>query len=263
MGIFDTIFNGGQQQQQQPTPAPAPAQPAQAAPQQPVADTGAGNPGNIPSTPTVNVDPANATAPVPDPTQATAEESPLAQFASLWDTTDTPSQQNAEEGLLNLNQEEVQKVIAKADFTSVVTPEQLQAISSGGEDAQTAFMQALGSVAQRVMLQSTLVNGRLSEQAVRKALSQAESRLPDTIRKYGAADHAKNSNPVLNNPAVKPVADAVQAQLLLKNPNATNAEITQMTQDFIVALGAQVAPAPVINNNEVTDDIDWDAFLNS
>ena len=257
MGALDFIFGGNQQQQQPAQQQQQQQQPAQQ-PQQPAQPPQ----GNIPSQPTTVPDTNNPTVPAGMDNPPQQEESPLAAFADLWNNDNTNQQsQTPDDVYARLKPEDVQKVIAKADFSSVITPEQLAAIGNGGEAAQQAFAQAINSVAQRVMLQSTLVNNNLSMQAMQKAITQAESRIPDAMRKYSSADYSRTANPLLSNPAVKPVADAVQAQLLAKNPNATNAEITQMTQDFIAAMGAQFAPKQEPINNSATNDTDWDAFF--
>ncbi len=80
------------------------------------------------------------------------------------------------------------------------------------------------------------------------------------LRQQGAANHLKETNPIFNNPAVAPVVQATQQQLLQKFPNATQAEITKMTQDYILAMGQAFAPAPAASP-EAETEMDWEKFL--
>lgn len=238
--------------QQQPAPQPG---------QQPVVAP----PGNIPN-PQVTAQESAVTAPngvVPaQPAIETKEpETPLDEFKNLWETDPTkttPVAANTE-----LTQADLSKVMAKADFSSVITPENLTAIAAGGEDAQKAFSNSLNAVAQQVMIQSTLVNNKLTEQAVQKAIDTYQAKLPDLLRSQAASDHLRTSNPLFSKPAVKPVIQATQAQLLQKFPNATHTEITKMTENFIIALGEIVKPVTAVNDNQAGSETDWDAFMSS
>lgn len=188
-------------------------------------------------------------------------ETPLAQFKDMWETKpiekDDQTQQTEP---VALNQEAVQKIVAKTDFSQVITPENMAAITAGGEDASKAFASAMNQVAQQVMVQATMVNNKLTEQAVAKAREDFSSSLPALLRQQASANHLNETNPLFSNPAVKPVIEATQAQLLSRHPNATHAEITKMTQDYIIAMGTEFAPKDAVNNT-VTGDTDWETFL--
>jgi len=112
------------------------------------------------------------------------------------------------------------------------------------------------------MVQSTMVNNKVTEQAVERALTAHKATLPDMLRSGLVSDHAKNSNPLFDNPAVKPVIEATQERLLQKFPNATPAEITEMTQRFIMAMGQEFTPKDVVNDNSA-GETDWDAFMDA
>lgn len=222
-------------------------------------------PGNIPA-PTVSAEPGTGqqapALPVPAPTPAEPAEpkSPLDEFTNLWDTKPVDPNAPAPVEAPELNAESVQTAVAKADFSSAITPETLAAISAGGDDAQTAFATAMNVVAQKVMTQAIMVNDKLTKQAIAKASKAYEDSLPEMLRASAAADHLKTSNPLFSNPAVKPVIEATQAQLLQKFPNATHAEITKMTQDYIIAMGESFTPKAVVNDNS-GGETDWEKYL--
>lgn len=246
MSIFD-IFKSGDTTAQVAVPntvtAPGPAQP-----------------GNLPA----NVDPNAAPAqPAPAATPAvveTKDESPLAEFNTLWE--DKPVDPNAPKPTepKQLTAEDLQKVIGKADFSTGINPETMTAIAAGGNDAQKAFAAAMNTVAQQVMIQATLVNNKLTEKAVTEAVAATEAKMPDLLRSLSASDHLKTTNPLFSNPAVKPVIEATQAQLQQKFPNATAAELTEMTQNYIVAMGNAFAPPSAMNDND-HQETDWSKFL--
>ena len=240
MGMFDIFTN---------------TQPTNAAPAAPVV------PGNLPPDAGVT-DPNNPHVPpapvVAVPATPPEPESPLSQFEKLWEPIPTDPNAPTPTAPQELNAEDVQKAVAKANFTQAITPEQLAAIGQGGEAAQTAFTEAMNAVAQQVMVQATLVGNKLTDKAVSSALEAQKLELPQMLREQATTAHLSDTNPVFDNPAVKPVVESTKAQLLQKFPNATPTEITQMTQDFILAMGEAFTPkAPELADGEQ----DWNKFL--
>lgn len=229
-------------------PAPAPAQ-------SPV-----GQPGNMPDPATLaNGTTAPTTAPAPGSAEPNTPADPLAPFADMWKSE--PAAPGEQPTGLGLTQEAVQGIVSKTDFSKVISPEALVNIAQGGEAAQAAFAQAMNQVAQHVMVQSTMVNNKLSEQQIERAIQAQLSKLPQTLRQQSSSDHLKSTNPLFSNPAIKPVVEATHAQILQKFPNATHAEVTKMTQDYILAMGAAFAPPQVVNDNSGEGNTDWSKFL--
>lgn len=245
MSILD-IFNRQQPQQ--------PQQPASAV----------GQPGNIPQ-PTVAGQPTTAnetSGAVPVVPPATnAPKSPLDEYATLWETKPdggTPDGQPAPN--TQVTPEAVREAVSKVKFTDSITPETLAAITAGGEGAAAAFMQAMQSVAQQVMVQSTLVSNKLTQNAVNQAVDMHSKNLPNVIRDQSASATIQQNYPLLSNPAIKPVADAAKTQILQAYPNATPVEVATMVHNYLQAMGQQFAPAPV--TSETKQDVDWSKFLN-
>lgn len=248
----------------EPTTAPVvPAVPGQPAPVPgaPVLTPGAPvEPGNLPPDAGVT-DPNNTTIPpiVAEPVIAEPDkpELPLDQFKTLWD--DVPVDPNAPKPdvPVELKAEDIQKAVAKANFTQAITPEQLTAIGKGGEEAQKAFTEAMNLVAQQVMVQATLVGSRITDNAVAKALEIERAKIPQMLRDQATTAHLTDTNPLFDNPAIKPIIEQTKAQLLIKNPTATPEQITKMTQDFILAMGEAFAPkVPDLAPGET----DWSKF---
>ncbi len=244
MGMFD-IFT---------QPAPTSAAPVAPVP------TAAVEPGMLPPTAGVT-DPNNTTIPpaVAEPVVAKpiTPELPLDQFKTLWDDIPTDPNAPAPDVPVVLKAEDIQKAVADANFTQAITPEQLTAIAAGGEEAQKAFGEAMNLVAQQVMVQATLVGSKITDNAVAKALETERSKLPQMLRDQATTAHLTDTNPIFDNPAIKPIIEQTKAQLLAKNPSATPAEITKMTQDFILAMGEAFSPpSPDLAPGET----DWSKF---
>lgn len=244
MSMFSRIFNPT------PTPAPAPEAPAAVPPNQ----------GNIPGTPAVTVD---ATGVPVVPAVPVEDKSPLDPFAKLWDTTPVdPKAPKSPEAYKPATAEQIQESVKKADFIGSITPEQLALVTAGGEDATKALMQIVNNVGQQTLAQSTLVSQKLNQQAIESYVKAEVAKLPDAMRQQSAANHLKTENPIFSNPAIKPVMEMVHQQLLGKHPNATDAELTDMTQKWAVGFAADMAPKSVVDTTKATgDDYDWRNYL--
>ncbi len=216
------------------------------------------NQGNIPAAPTValNPDGTPAVAAVPE----VKDESPLAPFANLWeDAPVDPNAPKAPAAYVPPTAEQVQASVAKADFTKNFTPEQLAAVTSGGEGSTEALLQLLNSVGQQSLAQSTMVNSQLNEKAMQAAIAAEVAKVPGLVRDQTVQAHLKDTNPLFTNPAIQPVIAATQQQLQAKFPNATPAEITTMTQDYIKSMSEAFAPKPVVSVGTGADD--WSNYL--
>ena len=260
MSIFKSISNIF-------SPAPDTSAPQAASTPTPpgnIPDPGAPVTHQSPNTEANGVVPAQSAQPAQAaPVEDKEPNSPLDKFNGLWE--DKPNDPNAPTpptAPAQLNPEDVQKAVAKANFTSAISDENLAAISEGGEPAKEAFVQAMNSVARQVMTHTTMVSQKLTDATVKKALEVQAAKLPEMLRNITTADHMRNTNPIFSNPAVKPVIDATHAKLAEKFPDATAQELTTMTQEFIVAMGESFAPKEVVNNNTHLET-DWDEFMNA
>ena len=239
---------------------PAPTQPVQQGTQPAPTGTPATQ-GNMPAAPTVATDPNNPTAPVLAPAEGPAQENNLEQFKDLWNTG--PNEGDGQVAAPEFTPESLQKVMSKANFAKDINPEHLAAITAGGEGAAQALANIMDSVAKQVMVQATLVSNKIGEQALQRERDNFNASLPGLLRAQTTTDHLRTTNPLFSNPAVKPVIEAVQTNLLRQYPNATPDEVTKMTQDFVVTMGESFAPKAAINSNSPNADIDWDKYLDA
>lgn len=252
MGIFDMFSSSGSSA----TPQPAQPQPPQS--QAPA--------GNIPPDAAATGQASGGAAAngvIPPGTATSATPSaPLDQFADLW-KNDPSAAAAASNGVFgDLDPRKFSEAAAKLNFASTVTPEQLQAISAGGEGAVTAFSQAMNAVAQATYAQSAFASTKLIEQALGKAKEGFMSELPLHIKKLQVSDNLRTENPIFANPAVQPVISALESQLTVKFPNASASEITAMAKQYVEALGTSFAapatPAPAKAESKETD---WSSFF--
>ena len=212
-------------------------------------------PGNIPA----NVDPNTPAAPgnPAAPVVPAIPDSPLDQFKTLWEPIPT-KEGDIPSGPVPLDPVKLQEIVSKADFTKALNPENIAAITAGGEGASKAFIDSLNLVAQQVLMQSTMAANQMTEHAISAALANQATAIPNMIKAQSLSSNL-NSNPIFTNPAVTPIMEAVKAQLLAKNPDATAAQLTEMTQNFVTVLGE--AFTPKVAAPESADTVDWGKFL--
>lgn len=240
MSIFD-IFRPA-------TPTPAPA---------PLAAPGNNSPG-LPGTHSSPTTPPNGTVPTQPP--ATEPASPLDSFKDVWSNTNTPEAPEALFGKLDPNK--LMESARQVDFAKVIKPEQLTAISQGGDGAVQAFATALNSVAQTVYGQSTLATTKIVEEALKRNSESYDTKMQEMVRKFSVNEGLQTSNPLLSNPAVQPLVSALTDQLARKYPNASSAEIQSQVNGYFQQLGTAFAPAPTTPKSQsVKPAEDWASFM--
>jgi hypothetical protein len=189
--------------------------------------------------------------------------SPMSDFKDVWNTPATPQ---ADQGLFgNLDSKALMESARQVDFAKVLKPEQLQAISQGGEAAMKAFAESLNSVAQTVYGQSALATTKIVEQAMAKNKESSDKQMQEMVKKFSVNEGLQANNPLLNNPALAPIVGALTDSLTRKNPSATSAEIQAQVNDYFNQLGTTFAPKPPAsvdkNSGRAAKNEDWEKFL--
>lgn len=211
-------------------------QPGQQQPQPPVTNNPAQN------TPAMQTASSAGTAPNGTVPAGSAEPAPMEKYKDLW-TPPAPTEGNDAGG--NSGQIDPQKLMeaaARVDFTKVVDQESMAKIAAGGEEAAATLVQLLNKTAQQVYGQSTVVTSKIVEKAVAEARDQFIQQIPDVIRKQGARAAVFDKNPAFSNPAVAPLIEAQVAQLALKFPKATPAELEGMAQEYLKDMANLINP---------------------
>lgn len=259
MSIFSTIFGGANTNQQQQQPA-----------QNVQPNAGTGQPGNIPPQPNQQVANTPGAAPngvVPDTTntnQPDPNASQLDNFNTLWQPNEADP--NANQPLINVDPKSLAEAASKTNFVKMISPDQLKAISEGGEGAMNAFAAAMNKVAQGVYAQSAFATTKIVEQAVAKAQERFASEIPNHVKKLQVSESIRNENPALNHPAASPILGAIESQLTVKHPNASSTEIKNMAMQYLEQFASAVnqpKEAAKLKQDAATNQgTDWTTFLN-
>ena len=195
-----------------------------------------------------------------------AAVSPLDAFATVWQTpANTPEDSNGPM-FASVDPQKLMESAGKVDFAKAVTPEQMQAIATGGQGAVEAFAQAMNKVAQTVYAQSAFATTKIVDQAMARQQEQFAKQLPSMVKKFSVNENLQTENPLLSNPALTPLVSALSEQLVRKNPNATSTEIMSQVNEYFAALGASFAPKPPETPAtraaaKAAKSEDWSAFL--
>ena len=239
--------------------APAtPVQPA-VAPNAPPAPAAAKLENQTPDTTPVETPNTAPNGVVPD--NVNEAKTPLDQYNDLWETPKQDKSTPAEYKPEQLDPAKLQEVMGKAVLTGAISPELQARITAGGEDAQVAMVEAMNNVAQQTMMQSTVVANKMMEQNSTKLMEAMLAKIPGLVKSQSVNNSLQETNPIYSNPAVAPVIDAVKAQMQIKYPNATTAELTGMAQKFVNAMADTlnpVIPEATQSTSGDTDFSDWE-----
>jgi hypothetical protein len=187
---------------------------------------------------------ANGVIPTPTPPAEITPPAPFEEFKDLWSTPTTPNADTNGPMFAGVTPKTLMESAGKVDFAKAVTPEQMQAIATGGQGAVDAFAQAMNKVAQTVYAQSAFATTKIVDQAMTRQQENFAKQLPSMVKKFSVNENLQDQNPLLSNPALTPLVSALSEQLVRKNPNATSTEIQQQVNDYFSALGTSFAPKP-------------------
>lgn len=198
----------------------------------------------------------------PTPATPTTEPNPLDNLATLWqnDPNVKAPADPFSAPLLNTDPTKIAEAAKKIDFVSHIAPETLAKAMSGQDPA--AFMEVMNSVAQRTLTTSAQINAATVEQATARNNSRIMEALPGRVKDI-QLQGMKSDNPVLQHPAAQPFLQLTRAQIQMKNPGMSAADINQQAEHALLGLAQAISPAgetagttPASNSGEK----DWDAW---
>jgi hypothetical protein len=208
-------------------------QPAPQGPQQPT-----GKPGSSLEAPgTGQQQPGQTGQQTPQNQEA---NSPLDAFKTMWQDDPTKQASNADpfaSPLFNMDQGKVNEAIGQIDFVQQLNPELVQKAMSG-QDPQ-AFMQVINEVGRKALLTSVQLSTATAEQAGQKIGQRFNTALPGRFKDLQIQSQAP-SNPLLSNPSVAPMLDAVRQRLKMQNPDWTPAQIQQQAEKYFSDFAAEL-----------------------
>lgn len=209
-----------------------------------------------------NVTPTGTQGVVPNDGSATApaNQSPLNQFAKVWEPVSPEQQAQNGPAIVAPDHKKIMEAAAQVDFTKIISQDDLAKISAGGAGAEQAFASALNRVAQETFGRSMAATARIVEQAVSTAETRFQERLPSAVNRVSARDQLLTENPAFNNPAVLPIVEMVQTQLAAKHPNANPAELANLARDYFQQAAGVFNPAkpPVATPGPKVED--WSSY---
>lgn len=264
-GIFGGLFGGANPGRagatsQQAAPAAPAAQ--QAAPAPAAVQTPAGDPNANPAA-TNPTDP-NAVNP------ATGVVDPFAQIQNPWSnpTQDANApKQFAANAVVNFDQQAVQQAVQKMDFVGQI-PQQITDLIASGDPAkvQQGIAAIVNNVGRTVYMQVAASMSGLVNNAFGSYDTNSKASIADMIRQNSASAGLMDTHPILSNPAVKPMADALISQYTKNNPGKTPSQIQQMAVDYIKSMSAAVtgtaaSEAAVSPTAQAPASVDWAGWM--
>lgn len=203
---------------------------------------------------------------VPTPTAATtgtdsAATSPMDKYSKLWETD--PNVKPTAPFSFNSDPTKLMDTAKTVDFTKVVSPEVMKRIQAGGTDAQAALMDAMNTMSQLSFAQSSHAAAKITESALQAQEQRFKDMLPNLIKQHSVADSFRNDNPLLQDPAMAPMVQALQQQFTTKYPQATASEIKSHVNDFLNGAADRIQatrPKPVEAAKRGEED--WSKFFN-
>lgn len=192
---------------------------------------------------------------------------PMEKFKDLWAPVVKPEGAPADfnpSQIFNLDPKTMQEAVGNINFAEGITPEQLQAIQAGGDDAVKAFAQVLNQSSAKAMSLSTQAAAKMIEKAMTEASGAMDKKINTGVKHNQVNSQLQELNPALNSPAAAPMVQALTTQLTNKFPMSTAAEISSMVTEYMTNFAAIAAgkKEPVVDPVEAAKP-DWESYMNS
>ena len=208
----------------------------------PATTPAAGNPDNatgnvtVPSSSTAT---PSGTGPGAFPAAGKGDESPLAGYAKLWENDPKAPPKPSDSVVFNADPAKMLEAAGKIDFASVIPKELAEKALKG--DPQ-AFMEAMNKVTQATYAQSAGASTKLIEQALAKQVDMFKTTIiPDIVRQTQVRSGINSENQILANPAISPVVEMLQAQLIKQNPTASADVIQAKVTELMKGMSTEIA----------------------
>ncbi len=171
-----------------------------------------------------------------DTTTGASGRDSLSDFSKLWEDApvDPKNPPKQDTGYLPvIDSKALSQYFDQLDFTKSITPEELNAITAGGESAAKALPQILNKSLRQAGLTLFNASRKMVEQGLGIASDRFSGNVPNLVRDVMTKDGLTSSNPMMQNPAYAPVVDAVRQRFQSQYPKATPSQIeTAVNQYF-------------------------------
>lgn len=240
---FLASLTGGQ------APAAAPPSQASAAPAAP-----APSPANAAS--------GQGSTPVPAGDGGGTAPNPLEAWAKMFEpATNAPPAAPAAPDLWASNPEQLAKAAGNINLSAVI-PQELVTKALGGDAA--SLMEVINKSSQMTFMMAYQAAMQGVKPAMEARFDAFSKEMPSTFKNL-SVDATLQGDPLLSNPAMKPVVDGLRKQILGKHPDATPQQLQQAISEYLKAVGISVAPPPNGHakgaSQGTSKAVDWDNFL--
>ena len=205
---------------------------------------------------------------IPAATKNSAE-SPLAGFATLWQINNEGKGTEAPSLIpkFNMDPTKLSENVSKMDFLSAVPQDIMQKVMAGNDP--TALLTVINTVGQQAFQRGMEINTRMMEKAFgAQADTLLSHTLPTSIKEHTTRTAVLDMTPVMQNPAVAPIADIIRQQFVQQNPTANATEIATAVNSYFQALGGEVLKSSgyqvqLMDKNApaAPKTTDWDTWL--
>lgn len=186
--------------------------------------------------------------------------SPMDKFKDLWEPIKDAAPN--EPFKLNSDPAKLMELAKGVDFTKVMTPELQKRIQAGGSDAMAAMVEMNNAMSQMVFGQSAHATAKIVENALQAQEKRFQELLPSIIKQHSIRDTLKAENPLMSDPAMAPMVDALQQQFTRKYPQASIAEIQQHVSDYLDGAASRIQGLkPPVASPNTRLETDWSKFL--
>jgi len=191
------------------------------------------------------------------------DQSPMAEFAKLWDTPvvdpKAPPIVTASD-LVRVDPAKLAAIAKQLDFTKGLDPALLAKAQEG--DA-AAFMAVMNHTTQASFMQAVHAMGTVASNALTKQREELLADMPSQIRAATLSNSLAAESPLFTNPAAKPVVESIQAAILAKFPEASAQELQQHTLKYFQEMAKLVQPKPVATKSSAAGKElqDWGGFF--
>ena len=200
----------------------------------------------------------------PNPAAKEQEVSGLDRFKDLWQT---PAKQEGEEevfdpsNMFDLDPKKLQEGLKGFDSTKGISPEDLTAITAGGEGAVAALARVLNASNQATLQAAITAAGGMTQSAFGRAIPSLDGKIRGTVRETAIGTQLRTSSPLMKNEAAKPMLAALATQFATKHPEASPEEVVAMVDDYMVtfgeSMGLQKPTAASKQQSQASQVKDW------
>lgn len=164
------------------------------------------------------------------PATQTGDASPLDGFAKLWDKDAKDGSPLTLSTTIPIDNAKVMEAARTFDFTKAIDPQLLDKATKGD---QGSMLEIIKVTAQNAFAQSSATTARIVQQALAQQAERFQNEyFPEIMRRTEAAQMLRKDNPILDNPAAKPMIRMLEEQFAVKYPTASPTEITNHATKF-------------------------------